>query len=81
MDSFDYYMAKERLFLSDINVSKEDRDFLRWMVDHAYWSGNVSCQDIREIINEETESVWAGELSPEAAAQNIQNRVSLYLAE
>ena len=81
VDSFDYYMAKERLFLSDINVSKEDRDFLRWMVDHAYWSGNVSCQDIREIINEETESVWAGELSPEAAAQNIQNRVSLYLAE
>ena len=81
VDSFELYMEQKTLNRSDITISEEDRDLLRRMVENAYWSGNISCWDIRKIINEETNPVWNGEHSPETAAQNIQNRVSLYLAE
>lgn len=81
-DSFDAYMEKEMIFRTKVNVSEKDREYLRWMIDHAYWkSENAYCLDIRMIVSEETEALWAGDCSAETAARNIQSRVSIYLAE
>ena len=60
-------------------VSEEDKEFLIYMVQNAYWDDTFD--EIWLIITEETGSFWAGDKTAEETAGIIQNRVQLYLDE
>lgn len=82
-DSLETYMKKNKLYYSELEITQQDRDFLREMIENAWADGGKSMAqtDIWRIIAEETAPLWAGDCSPEDAARKIQNRASLYLAE
>lgn len=83
IDSFETYMKKDKLYYSKLEISQEDRDFLREMIENARggWGQSTIQADIWSIIVDETDPLWAGDCSPEDAARKIQNRAALYLAE
>lgn len=64
-----------------LDVTKEERELIRYMVDNAYDTLGMSTMDIRNIIWEELEPVWAGDKTPEEAAKVIQSRVRLLVNE
>lgn len=58
-----------------------DKEFLRFMADHAYWEESVSVQEVSSILCEELAPFFLGDKSAEETAEIIQNRISLYLKE
>jgi len=38
---------------AEADMTDEDREFIRYMVDHAYWSQASSANDISVMISEE----------------------------
>ena len=82
-DSFDRHMALEERYNGYliIDLSEEERDFIRYMVDNAYWPDASYTKEFMYIINEETEAVWVGDKPAEEGAKIIQNRIALFLSE
>ena len=65
-----------------IDLTKEERDFIREMADNAYYcSGELSGGEIKKIIGEELQPVWAGDKTAEEAAKIIQGRVTVLMNE
>ena len=62
------------------SASEERRELIDYLhaADH-YAAGSVT--EIAKIVKEETLRYFAGEITAEKAAEYIQNRVSIYLAE
>ena len=82
-DSFEKYLERTEMFngIVKIDLSEEEREAIRPIVDNAYWMRANTSYVISPIIYEETQAVFAGDKSPEEAARIIQNRVWLYLNE
>lgn len=80
-DAFESHMALEETHLAQIDLSDEEREFIRYMVDNAYWFDAWESKDFDKIIAEETDAVWAGDKTAEDAARIIQNRIELFLKE
>ncbi len=77
------YMSNGALFnvISEcFPMTREEREELRYVLDHAYMSSPVSGV-VRDIMIEEVQTFFAGDKSADEAAEIIQNRVSLYLSE
>jgi len=58
-----------------------DRDFMRFMVDNAYWDESTSLSVISSVLMEETSAFFAGDKTARDAVDIIQSRISLYLKE
>ncbi len=82
-DSFDKYLTRTEFNRGRdiVNLTEEDREALRELVAGLHWSGNAIGRDMLPLITEEIEAVWAGDKTPKAAADIMQNRVSLFLSE
>ena len=59
-------------------TNQEETDFLREISEHLYLYEN---QNLLQIISEEADAFFAGDISAEEAAERIQNRASLVLSE
>lgn len=59
-------------------TNQEETDFLREISEHLYLYEN---QNLLQIISEEADAFFAGDISAEEAAERIQNRASLVLGE
>ena len=66
---------------AEIDLTDEEREFIRFMVDNAYWPGASSISDVMYIVFEEAGAVWVGDKTAEEAADIIQSRVSVYISE
>lgn len=65
-----------------IDLTKEERDFIREMVDNAYYcTGELSGGELKKIISEELQPVWAGDKTAEEAVKIIQGRATLLINE
>ena len=61
-------------------ATAEDVEHVRYLIDHIS-AISTSNETIDNIIYEELDSLFAGQSTPERAAQLIQDRVQLYLDE
>ncbi len=59
-------------------TTKEETDWLREITEHLYFYEN---DDLKNIIMEESEAFFAGDISAQEAAKRIQNRAMLVLGE
>lgn len=81
-DAFNTYLESDTIYgFIQTDITDEDRELIRFMIDHAYWTQKSRAGGISYIIYEETAGVWKGEKTAEKAAEIIQNRVSLFLEE
>lgn len=82
-DSFEKYLEQTEMFngVIKIDLSKEERENLRTVVDNAYWMKANTSYEISPIIYGEAAAVFAGDKTPKEAAQIIQKRVWIYLNE
>ena len=53
----------------------------RLIADADHYADITSNNELRSVINSEVNRYFAGELTAEKAAEYIQNRISIYLAE
>lgn len=68
-------------FLGDTRkIKSSDAELFLALLDETTVLGS-SNEEIRQIIDEEGAMFFAGQCTAEAAAEKIQNRVSLYLME
>ena len=69
----------ERIRESDLaGLAKEMK---RLIADADHYADITSNNELRSVINSEVNRYFAGELTAEKAAEYIQNRISIYLAE
>ena len=61
--------------------TEEDKEFIRYMAENAYWDNSMQVRDIQEIILEEVPYYFEGDKSAQEVAGTIQNRIGLYLKE
>lgn len=82
-DSFEEYMSQTEMYNGtvQIDLSEEEREEIRSIIENAYWISAEQSYTILPIIYEEAEAAFAGDKTPEEAAEIIQNRVQLYLQE
>lgn len=82
-DSFEEYMSQTEMYNGtlQIDLSEEEREEIRAIIENAYWVSAEQSYTILPIIYEEAEAAFAGDKTPEEAAEIIQNRVQLYLQE
>ena len=59
-------------------ATQEETDFLREIPEHLYLYEN---ENLLRVISEEASAFFAGDISAREAAERIQNRASLVLAE
>lgn len=80
-DAFDRHLALTEMYNGNVKIdlSDEEKEFIRYMADHAYPVSSIS--NIYPIISEETEAVWAGDKTAAEAAEIIQGRVTIFLNE
>ena len=65
---------------TDSVANKEDKERMRAIVNHAYYSGELE-KDIQTIISDETWDYFDGSQTAQMAVEHIQSRVGLYLKE
>lgn len=82
-DAFDHHIELKEMYngYKKIDLSEEEKDYIRNLVAHAYWAGASSVNDVFVIISEETRPVWSGEKTAAEAADIIQKRVSIFMNE
>lgn len=64
-----------------IKITEEDREMMRYMVEHAYLIDAVMEKDMDSMFYEEVQSYFSGDKSAEEVAGIIQGKVSLYMSE
>ncbi len=82
-DSFDRHVELEEMHygLVNIDLTDEEKNHLRFMVDNAYWFNASNINELRDIILEEAGSIWTGDKTAKEAAQIIQSRIQLFINE
>lgn len=82
-DSFERHMARTEIYGGwvELVLTEEDKESVRNIVENAYWTDAFSTFELIMIIQEEAQSVWAGDKTPEEAAEIIQGRLEIYVSE
>lgn len=83
IDTFEKHLKLKEMYggYVKIELSAEQRAFIKYMADHAYWVEASTASSILPIISEEIQAVWTGDKMEDEAAKIIQSRISLYLSE
>jgi len=77
-DSFDKWVSEGKVRGRDSALSKEDREYARYMADNAY-RATTKWRTVLPIVIEEMNAACRGERTAQEAAHIIQSRITLML--
>lgn len=75
------YIDEKKELTEYPRFTDEDKALFKDMLANTHWDNSMEVQTIQDIIMEEVQPYFAGDKTAQDAAQLIQNRISLYLAE
>lgn len=76
---FNFYTGEK--FAGFLRLNDEDRNAVRYMVEHAGYGNAMEQEMIRVVLFEELQAYFAGDKTIEVVTDIIQNRITLYLSE